>query len=180
MQTERERLLSRRRHLRALVRDALLAALLIASKEMLAGLPNVELVSLLVISYTVVYRARALVPIYVFVAVEAVVWPSPFGTAMYLYVWAILFLVILFLSPREKLRPAWVYALVSGFFGLLFGVLCAPAQAVLFGLDVSGTLAWIAAGLPWDAVHGVTNAALALLVPPLSRLLLRLEAGATV
>ena len=40
-------------------------------------------------------------------------------------------------------------------------------QAIAFGLDLKGTVAWIVAGLPWDAVHGVSNliAGLILIVP---------------
>ena len=41
--------------------------------------------------------------------------------------------------------------------GFLYGVLYAPAQALLFGLDFQGMLAWIAAGLPFDLIHGVGN-----------------------
>ncbi len=175
MPTAREKLFARRRRLRALVRDALLAALLIASKEMLAGLPNVELVSCLLITYAVVYRARALVPLYVFVAVEAVIWPSPFGTVMYLYVWAIPVFATLLLTPRGKTRPFWVYSLIAGLFGLLFGVLCAPVQAAMFGLDFRGMLLWIANGFPWDIVHGFANAVFAAAIPPLAALLRKLE-----
>lgn len=164
----------RYRHLRVLVRDALLAAILIVSKEMLAFLPNVELVSMLIAVYTVVYRWRALVPIYVFVAVEAVIYPYFSTVVMYMYVWAILFFAVHLVS-RGRARSPFAYVAVCGLFGFLFGALCAPAQAIMFSLDLRGMLAWIAAGLPFDILHGISNAATALLVPPLARLLLRLE-----
>ncbi len=162
------------RHVRALVRDALLAAILITSKEMLAFLPNVELISMLIATYTVVYRFRALVPIYIFVAVEAVIYPFFSTVVMYAYVWAILFFAV-YLISRGWVRSPLVYAAVCGLFGFLFGALCAPAQAIMFSLDLNGMLAWIAAGMPFDIVHGISNMATALLVPPLARLLLRLE-----
>ena len=160
--------------LRALLRDALLAAVLIFGKELLAFLPNVEIVSMLIVAYTVVYRWRALLPIYVFVAVEAVIYPFPPTVVMYLYVWAILFLLAMLLPARPL--PAPVYMLLCGLFGLAFGTLCAPVQAAFFHLSLPGTLAWIAAGFPFDVTHAVGNAVIACLSPVVIRLLQRLEA----
>ena len=116
---------------RRLVLSALFAALMIAGKEALAFLPNVEVVSLLLIVFTAVYRAHALLPLYVFVAVEAVLYPMPATVVMYLYVWLFLFGAVM-LFPRDRVLPAPVYAVISGLFGLLFGTLCAPAQAIFF------------------------------------------------
>ena len=45
----------------------------------------------------------------------------------------------------------------------------------MFGYDFSTTIKWILAGLPWDAVHGLGNLGMGLLVYPLSRTLMRLE-----
>ncbi len=162
--------------LRGLLRDALLAAFLVFSKELLAALPNVELVSMLIISYTLVYRMRALVPIYLFVAIEWVLYPQPFYMVMYLYVWAILWGFTMLL-PR-RILPFPVYMLFGGLYGLAFGLLCAPAQAAFFGLNFSGMLAWIGAGFAFDLLHAVTNFAICCLVPPVVLLLQRLEARA--
>ena len=162
--------------LRALLRDALLAAILVFGKELLAFLPNVEIVSMLVMAYTVVYRFRALIPIYLFVLLEAVIYPFPPTVVMYLYVWAILFLVCLLL-PRRVL-PAPVYMVVGGLFGLAFGALCAPVQAAFFHLSPAGTLAWIVAGFPMDVTHAVGNFAIGCLTPVVIRLLQRLEKSA--
>ena len=59
--------------------------------------------------------------------------------------------------------------------GFLFGTLYAPAQALLFGLDFRGMIAWIVAGLPWDFVHGVCNFFCGLLICPLIALLRKAE-----
>lgn len=153
---------------------SLYAALMIASKEAMSGLPNIEPVSLLIVVYTAVYRFRALIPLYVFVAVEAVLYPYPVATVMYLYVWLFLFAAVLLL-PRDRVMPAPVYALISGLFGLAFGTLCAPTHAIAYGVGFDGMLAWIASGFPFDVLHMIGNAALGLLAPTLIRLLKRLE-----
>ncbi len=159
----------------SLVRYALLAALLVAAKEALAVLPNIEIVTLLITVYTVVYRRRALVPIYLFVAIETVLYPFFSTVVMYLYIWAVLWGLVMLL-PR-RILPAPVYMLIGGLYGLAFGTLCAPAQALMFFLDFKGMLAWIVAGLPFDVTHALSGFVTCLLVPPLARLFLRLESG---
>ncbi|MDE7036161.1 MAG: hypothetical protein K2O74_07940, partial [Eubacteriales bacterium] len=70
--------------------------------------------------------------------------------------------------PRDmpkKLQPA-VYMAVCAAHGFLFGTLCAPAQALLFGLNFEGIAAWIVAGLPFDVVHGVSNFLCGVLIMP--------------
>ena len=75
--------------------------------------------------------------------------------------------------PKKVAIP--VYMLVCGLHGLGFGTLYAPAQALFFGLSFKATLAWIAAGLPWDAVHGLGNLAAGTLIVPLSGLLKKID-----
>ena len=158
-----------RRQLISLVRDALFAALLVTGKEMLAPLPNVEVVTLLIMVYTTVYRFRALVPIYVFVAVEAVLWPSVSGTLMYLYIWLVPWALVMLLPRAWQRLPAYVG--IGALFGLAFGTLCAPVHALYFGVYGKGLLAWIAVGFPWDVTHAVGNFAMAFLAPVLIRVL---------
>ena len=64
---------------------------------------------------------------------------------------------------------------VCALHGLCFGTLYAPFQAVVFGLDFAKTLAWIAAGLPFDVIHALGNLAAGALIVPLVELLRRLE-----
>ena len=124
---------------------------------------------------TLVFRAKALIPIYIYVLLNGLyagfnVWWVP-----YLYVWTILWGVTMLL-PKHMPRKvaAVVYPLVCGLHGLAFGILYAPAQALFFRLDAAGTLAWIAAGFPFDLLHAVGNLAAGCLILPLSALLLRL------
>ena len=47
----------------------------------------------------------------------------------------------------------------------------------MFGLSFKGMIAWIIAGFPFDALHGLGNLAAGVLIIPLSELLLKLEDG---
>ena len=68
-----------------------------------------------------------------------------------------------------------VYPVVCALHGLLYGILYAPAQALLFRLDFKQMLAWIGAGASFDIMHCVGNAVAGLLILPLSKLLIKLR-----
>lgn len=154
----------------------MLGALMFASKQLMEFLPNVHLLGTFTVAITLVYRKKALYPLYTFIFLTGMF--NGFATwwLPYLYIWAVLWGAVMLL-PRNmprKLRPI-VYMLVSAAHGFLYGTLYAPAQAVLFGLNFEGMIAWIIAGLPWDAVHGVSNFCCGVLILPLSNVIGRAE-----
>lgn len=146
----------------------MLGAMMYASKVLMEMLPNIHLIGVFIVALTVVYRQKALYPLYIFIFITGLL--NGFATwwIPYLYIWAVLWGGVMLL-PRnipKKARPI-VYSLVCGLHGLLYGTLYAPAQAILFGLDFKGMVAWIVAGLPFDAIHGVSNLVCGLLICPL-------------
>ena len=75
---------------------------------------------------------------------------------------------------NPKIAPI-IYMVVCALHGFLFGTLYAPAQALFFNLDFNGTIAWIVAGLPFDAIHAVGNVLAGLLIVPMAELLKKLN-----
>ena len=69
-----------------------------------------------------------------------------------------------------------LYMILYAFHGLSFGIMYAPFQAWIFGLSFNGMIAWIAAGIPFDVVHAISNLAAGILIVPLSELLKKLDA----
>lgn len=159
-----------------LVLFAMLGMVMFVSKIVMEFLPNIHLLGMLTMVYTLTFRVKALIPIYVYVLVNGLyagfaVWWMP-----YLYVWTFLWAVTMLLPRRMPKRLAYVvYPLICGLHGLLFGVLYAPAQALFFHLDWEMTVAWVLAGLPFDAIHAVGNTLAGLLIVPLAELLTRLN-----
>lgn len=151
-----------------------LGALMYASKLVMEGLPNIHLVGVFVVAITVVFRAKALYPVYVYVLLCGLF--SGFGAWWFaqLYVWAVLWGVVMFLPKTmpKKFAPI-VYMSVCSLHGFLYGVLYAPAQALFFGLGFKATLAWIGAGAPFDILHGIGNFVGGLLIVPLVNALKR-------
>ena len=147
---------------------SMLGAIMYASKVIMEVAPNIHLLGAFIVAFTVVYRKKALYPIYIFVFLIGLfngfnAWWIP-----YLYIWAVLWAVVMLLP--KKLPKMWqpiIYMLVSAAHGFLYGTLYAPAQAVMFGLNLEGTIAWIIAGLPWDMIHGVSNFFCGILIVPI-------------
>ena len=154
---------------------AMLGTLMFVSKLAMEFLPNIHLLGTLTMTYTLAFREKALIPIYVCVFLTGLTAGFGLWWVPYLYLWAVLWGVTMLL-PRKM--PRWaamtVYPAVCCAHGLAFGTLYAPVQALAFGLNGEQTLAWIVAGLPWDLVHGAGNLLTGLLILPLSTLLKRL------
>ena len=156
----------------------MLGALMFVSKQVLEFLPNIHLLGALTMVYTLVFRQRALIPIYCFILLEGILAGFNLWWIPYLYLWAILWGVTMLLPKRmPPWLPAPVYAVVCGLFGLAYGTLYAPFQCYAFlNGDWNRTLTWIAVGFPWDVIHGAGNLAMGLLIVPLTTLLRSLEA----
>ena len=107
------------RRVRDLCVFAMLGTILFLSKVLMAWAPNIHFVGMLTMTYTLVYRRRALIPLSVYIILTGVyagfnVWWVP-----YLYIWTILWGITMLL-PRNIPRRST----------------CAPpSPAVLRGLD---------------------------------------------
>ena len=165
------------RRVREMIVFAMLGAIMFVSKQLLEALPNFHMLGMLIMVYTIVYRVKALIPIYVFVFLEGAYMGFQLWWIPYLYIWAVLWGMTMLL-PRDMPRPVRVivYPLVCALHGMLYGTLYSPFQwAVFLNFSFRGQLDWIIAGLPWDAVHAAGNFVMGILVEPLSRLLFKLE-----
>ncbi len=157
---------------------AMLGSILFLSKLLMEWAPNIHLVGMLIMVYTLVYRKKALIPLYLYVFLIGLFYGFATWWVPYLYIWTALWAVTMLLPknmPNKIAIP--VYMAVCGLHGLCYGILYAPAQALLFGLNFKGMLTWIAAGFVFDALHGLGNLAAGILIIPLTTLLRKLEKG---
>ena len=168
VQNTRSRSKSKGLSVREIVIFAMLGALMFASDVAMEALPNIHLVGTLIVATTVVYRAKALYPLYIYVLLNGIYGGFSTWWVPYIYVWTVLWGAVMLLPRRmpKWLAPA-VYMAVSGIHGLLFGVLYSPAQAILMGFSFEQTLAWIGAGFYFDLIHGISNFCFGILIVPL-------------
>ena len=154
---------------------AMLGSLMFVSKIIMEAIPNVHLLGMFTMTYTVVFRKKALYPIYVYVMLNGLYAGFNLWWVPYLYIWTLLWGITMLLPKRMPRKIKYfVYPLVCSLHGFAFGILYAPAQALMFGLNFKATVAWIVAGFPFDIIHGISNIFTGMLVIPLSELIARL------
>ena len=163
---------------RDITQIALMTALIEACKFALSGIPNIELTSFWLILFTVYFGWKAAAVVPVFILIEGAIYGVQMWWIMYLYAWPLL-VGITWIFRKQASAP--LLALISGTFGLCFGLLCSIPYFVIG--TVSGgaaagfrtAFAWWVAGIPWDLVHCAGNAVLMLvLYPPVSRVMQRI------
>ncbi len=146
--------------IKKMTRIALLSAVLYVAKVVIEFIPNVELVSFLTIIYTLVFGAEAFLIVTVFNMFELIQWGFGVWWVSYLYVWPLLCLITLLL--RKVVKDEFIlWAIVSGFFGLIFGLLFAIAY---IPVSPSYALSYWISGLMWDVWHGACNFAIMLFI----------------
>ena len=159
---------------------AMFGAVMYCSKLVMAALPNIHLLGMFTMVLTLVYRKKALVPLYVYVMLEGLFGGFSAWWLPYLYLWTVLWGVTMLLPRNLPKKAAFVvYPIVCALHGLCFGLLYAPAQALMFGLNFEQAKAWWLAGLPFDSLHAVGNFFSGLLIVPLSDCLQKLQSKHT-
>lgn len=164
-------------NLRETATFSMLSAIMLISKLLLEAIPNFHLLAVFTVAMTVVYRQKALYPIYLYVFLQGIVGGFGLWWIPHLYLWTVLWAATMLL-PRnmKKAKQIVVYTAVCALHGLLYGTLYAPAQAILFGLDFKGMIAWIIAGIPFDLIHAAHNLILgAVLIVPIILVLSKTE-----
>lgn len=146
----------------------MLGSVMYASKIIMELFPNIHLIGVFTIAFTIVYRKKALYPIYTYVILNGIFCGFAAWWIPYLYVWTVLWGAVMLLPQRipKKVQPI-VYMAVCAAHGFLFGTLYAPAQAIFYGLSFSKMIAWIVAGLPFDCIHGISNFFCGILILPI-------------
>ena len=142
-----------------------MGALLVVSKQAMSGLPNIEPVTLLIILFALELPRETPAAITVFILLQGVLYGFGLWWAMYLYIW---YLLALLAWLFRRMDHALFWAVFSGLYGLCFGGLCAAVY--LFAKTPAFALSWWLSGLSYDALHGVGNFAIMLvLYRPLRR-----------
>ncbi len=138
-------------------REIVLIGLMVASIEAvkipLSVIPGVELVSLLMVLYTLVFGQRLMYyGITAFVILEGILHGFGIWWFMYMYSWPLLAFLTHLLRKNQSLL-IW-----SGFlaiYGLCYGALCSIPYYFAGGIGTAVT--WWVRGIPVDILHGLSN-----------------------
>lgn len=137
----------------------MMTAVAFASQIAMSFLPNIEIVTLLFILYTLVLGKKVFLVIYAFVLLEGIFYGFGLWWLNYLYIWAILAIVVLIFRKQESV---WFWSVISGFYGLAYGALCAVIYLFIGGVNTA--FAYWVSGLGFDVTHCIGNVVVCLIL----------------
>ena len=156
----------------------MLGALMFASKIALEWAPNIHMLGMFTMIFTIVYRFKALIPIYLYASRIFIFYGFAPWCVIHFYVWTVLWAVTMLIPRRlpEKVL-AVLYPTMCVLHGLSYGALCALTQVPIYynSFAPEMILTYIASGFYFDILHAIGNLGFGLLILPLSRLILKLE-----
>lgn len=161
------------------IRDITLIGIMVAVIEVckvaLGFLPNIELTSFWIIMFTLSFGWRIIFVIPVFILIEISMYGLHVWVIMYLYAWPLLALITWIFRKQNQ---ALIWAIISGFFGLGFGLLCSIPYVVIGAVGntiwngIYAGFTWWIAGIPWDITHCIGNFVLMfVLFKPITRVM---------
>ena len=163
-----------------LVLIALLTATLTGGKFALSSIPNVEIVTLLIMVYTIVFGLRISLPtVLIFVTLEMFIFPFNTWVVSYYVYWPMLAVVTKLCSKLIEKNKCLFPALIAGVMTLFFGVLTSFVDACFYAGEqtiLSMFVAIYVKGVTFFIIHFVSNVVvLAVAFLPLVKLLTKLK-----
>lgn len=144
-----------------LVLISILSASITAGKLALSFVPNVEVVSLLLMVYTVSLGVkRTLLITVIFSTTEIFLYGFSTWVLGYYFVWPII--VLATGALQGKIKSEYGYAVIAGVFGLSFGFFFAMFESLFYGIAY-GMAYWVR-GIPLDIIHGASNYVVAIIL----------------
>lgn len=125
-------------------------------------IPNIELVTFMIGMAGIIYTWKISIPIsIIFVVLEMLI--APFGAwlILYLFIWPLLVLIMMSLRNIIK-KHWWLFGVICGIFGLLFGSVDTVINILLFGKEAA--LAYWIVGIPWDIIHCISNTVIGIIL----------------
>ena len=160
--------------IKELIIFAMLGTVMFLSDLIMDALPNIHAIAMFTALFTLVYRWKALIPIYVYVGLTGVYAGLALWWIPYLYIWTILWVLVMLIPKKapDKVKIALSMVFCS-LHGILFGLFYAPAQALMYGLNFEKMVGWYLVGIPFDILSLIGNFAMSFLIKPLYKVMKR-------
>ena len=164
-----------------IVLAALASALLSAGKQALVAIPNIEVVTLLIMLYAVCCKPQiTFIATGVFIFIETFIWGINTWVISYIIHWNFVAFATFLLSHVFKLKNRFIYFAFAILATIAFGVMDAVIYALIGSSKTRFTfvalfVSYYVRGIYWCVVHVVGNAAINIvLFAPLRDLLTKL------
>ncbi|MBS4535469.1 hypothetical protein GOQ29_07525 [Clostridium sp. D2Q-14] len=139
----------------------ILSATITAGKLALSFVPNVEIVTLLFILYSIIFGTkRTILVSIIFSTTEILLYGFNTWLLVYYFIWPGLTIVASIIG--KKVKSEYGFAFLAGIFGLSYGFIFAISESFFYGIGY-GITYWVS-GLPFDIIHGFSNFIMVLLL----------------
>lgn len=138
----------------------MIVAVIEVCKFALAGIPNIELTTFLLIMFTISFGKKIAFVVPVFILLEGFIYGFGMWWIMYLYTWPSLVIIAWLFRKNESVL---FWSILSAIYGLLFGFFCSIPYYFIGMVDggirngLYAGFTWWIAGIPWDILHCVGN-----------------------
>lgn len=144
---------------------ALMGALMFVMQVAMASIRNVHMTDVLIILTAIYFGWHVMYAVFVFVALEALMWGFGLWVVSYMYLWPILAAAAVLLRRNDS---ALAWAIVAALHGLFFGAGCSIPYLFIGGWSMA--FSYFITGIPFDIRHCIGNFVLTLvLYRPLRR-----------
>lgn len=133
---------------------SLTSAILIVSKFALSFIPNVEVVTTLIICFAFVFKYDSIFSTIVFCTADILIYPPSIDVIISYYIyWNLLSLIVATLSSLN-IKNEWIYFTLSLIMTLLFGVITSFFFSLFYGVNF---LAVYIAGVYFYLIHLIST-----------------------
>lgn len=158
--------------IKELIIFAMLGTIMFLSDLLMEALPNIHAIAMFIALFTLIYRWKALIPLYVYVALTGVYAGLAPWWIPYLYVWTPLWALMMLIPKNAPDKLKFILSTVfCSLHGITFGLLYTPGQALLYGLNLQGMITWYLVGIPFDILSLVGNFTMSLLIKPIYKIM---------
>ena len=149
----------------------IMTALLTTGKMVLSFIPNVEIVSFMILVFCVYFGKKTFISVAAFVVIEGLLYGFNIYWFGYVYIWPLLCVLGLIIRKRASLFSLTMLTTLFGlFYGFLFSFVYIFAGST--NPSIGFALTWWMSGIPYDLIHGAGNFAVMMcLYAPVSKVM---------
>ena len=133
---------------------SMLGSLMFLGQYIFQFIPNIEVVSLFIIIFSLIYRYKILYSITLFIMLMGIFYGFGLWILGYLIIWPLLCVMTIILSKYLK-KNYFIRSLFSATFGFLFGAFYAIPYIFVGGASLAFVY-WIS-GIVFDIIHMIGN-----------------------
>ncbi len=162
--------------LRELIVFAMLGTIMFLSDLLMEALPNIHAIAMFIALFTLLYRWKALIPLYIYIALMGVYSGLAPWWIPYLYVWTPLWALMMLVPKNAPDKLKFILGMVfCSLHGITFGLLYTPGQALMYGLGIKEMISWYLVGIPFDVLSLIGNFSMSFLIKPLYKIIKKIS-----